>query len=88
MVRIEYELFGFICPYFADVFEGCEALEGFEPAAIIVCVDELWRWGGQLVVAGVIGELDALFGEAQDMFVPCRLGQAADAMALQTAMQR
>jgi len=34
MGRIECESFGFDCPYFADVFEGCEALEGLEAFGI------------------------------------------------------
>ena len=46
------------CPYFADVFEGCEALEGFEPPPVIVGVNEVVEVGSQLRVAVVVVSLD------------------------------
>ena len=54
MVWIEYESFRFICPYFAGVFVWGEALQGFEPAAIIVGVDEVVEVCGQLGMAIVM----------------------------------
>ena len=41
MERIEVESFGLFCPAFADVFVGCEAFEGLQPAAEIVGIDEV-----------------------------------------------
>ena len=49
------------CPDFADVFEGCEALEGLEPPPIIICVDEVVEVGGQLGVAVVMVSFDGRF---------------------------
>ena len=46
------------CPDFADVFEGCEALEGLEPPPIIICVDAVVEVGGQLGVAVVMVSFD------------------------------
>jgi hypothetical protein len=47
----ECESFGFDCPDFADVFVGGEALEGLEPASIIVGVDEVAEVGLELSMA-------------------------------------
>ena len=58
MVRVECESFGFACPDFADVFEGREALEGLETAAIIVGVDEVVEVGLELPVAIVMVAFD------------------------------
>ena len=57
------------CPDFADVFEGCEALESFEPTPVIVCVDEVVEVGGQLGVAVVMVSFDGrLLDRAGDPF--------------------
>ena len=47
------ESFWFLCPYFADVFEGRETLEGFEPPPIIMGVDEVVQVGVELPMAFV-----------------------------------
>jgi hypothetical protein len=49
------------CPYCADVFEGCEALEGLQPPPIIVGIDEVVKVGSQLRVAIVMVSLDGCF---------------------------
>ena len=41
MVWVEFKSVGFGCPYFADVFEGRETLEGLQPSAVIVGIDEV-----------------------------------------------
>ena len=46
------------CPYFADVFEGCEALEGLETPSIIVGVDEVAEVGLELSMAIVMVAFD------------------------------
>ena len=46
------------CPYFADVFEGCEPLEGLQPEPIIICVDEVVEVGSPLSVAVIMVSLD------------------------------
>jgi hypothetical protein len=38
---IEAEPFGLVCPDFADELIGCETFEDLEPAAEIVCGDEV-----------------------------------------------
>lgn len=48
----------FGCPYFADVFEGCEALVGHQPSAEIVGVDEVVEVCGQLGMAVVMKTVD------------------------------
>ena len=52
------ESFWFLCPYFADVFEGREALEGFEPPPIIIGVDEVVKVGVELPMAFVMIAFD------------------------------
>ena len=52
MARIECEAFRFICPYFADLFVGREALQGFETATIIIGINSFVQVGSQLGVAG------------------------------------
>jgi hypothetical protein len=47
------------CPYLADIFEGCEALEGLQPTAIIVGVDEVVEVRSQLCVAVIMVAFDA-----------------------------
>ena len=49
------------CPYFADVFEGREALEGLQPTPVIVGVNEVVEVGGQLRVAVVMVSLEGCF---------------------------
>jgi|GEM_PF-3096693 hypothetical protein len=44
----------FSCPHFADVFEGCESLEGLQPPTIIVGVNEVVEMRGQLGMAVII----------------------------------
>ena len=48
------ESFWFLCPYCADVFEGREAREGFEPPPIIIGVDEVVKGGVELSMALVM----------------------------------
>lgn len=55
---IECELFGFDCPDFADVFEGREALEGFETASIIVGIDGVVEMRRQLRMAVIMVPFD------------------------------
>src|SRR6185312_2827964 len=52
------ESVGFLGPYFADVFEGREALEGFEPPPIIIGVDEVVKVGVELPMAFVMIAFD------------------------------
>jgi hypothetical protein len=47
------------CPYFADVFEGREALEGLQPPPIIVGVDEVVEMRRQLRVAVIMVPFDS-----------------------------
>ena len=56
MVWIEFESFGFFCPCFDDEFIGRQTLESFEPAGIVVCVDE--EMGFELLMAIVVVALD------------------------------
>ena len=59
------------CPYFADVFEGCEALECFEPAPIIVCVDEVVEVRSQQGMAVIMVSFDgSLLGRPVHPFDP------------------
>ncbi len=44
------------CPYFADVFEGREALEGLQPPPIIVGVDEVVQDNGMSAWLDVEGD--------------------------------
>ena len=55
---IECESFGLDCPDFADVFEGCEALEGLEATSVIIGVDEVVEVGVKLLVAVVMIAFD------------------------------
>lgn len=50
--------FWFLCLDFADVFEGREALEGFEPPPIIIRVDEVVKVGVELPMALVMVAFD------------------------------
>jgi hypothetical protein len=47
---IEFESFGFICPYFADIFIGCEALESLQTPCVIVGIYEVREMAAKLVV--------------------------------------
>ena len=38
---IKFESFGFFCLCVHDEFVGRQTLESFEPAGIVVCVDEV-----------------------------------------------
>ena len=57
--QIEDKSVWFDCPYFADVFEGCEALEGLQSSPIVICVDEVVEVGGELGMAVVMVSLDS-----------------------------
>jgi hypothetical protein len=46
------------CPYFADVFEGCEALKGLQSPSIIVGIDKVVEVRGQLGMAVVMVAFD------------------------------
>jgi hypothetical protein len=48
----------FLGPYFADGFEGREALEGFEPPPIGIGVDEVVQVGVELPMALVMRPVD------------------------------
>ena len=61
MDRIYPEPFRFGCPLFADEFVGCQALEGLEPAAEVVCVDEVGEVLPQLRVIVIVEALDGGF---------------------------
>lgn len=41
MERIKDESIWLFCPELADIFVGCEALEGFEPLGKIITHDEV-----------------------------------------------
>lgn len=58
---IEGKSLGFDCPSFADVFEGCEALECLQPQPIIVGVDEVVEVCSQLGMAVVMVAFDGGF---------------------------
>ena len=51
---IECESSWVFCPDFADIFVRGEPLEGFEPATVIVSVDEVGQMALQLSVAVVV----------------------------------
>jgi hypothetical protein len=55
---IEDESIRLFCPCLADVFVGCQALEGLEPASKVVGRDEVGEVAAQLVVGFVIVALD------------------------------
>ena len=48
----------FGCPHFADVFEGCESLEGLQLPPIIVGVNEVVEMRGQLGMAVIMVSFD------------------------------
>lgn len=58
---IEFESFGVFCPCFDDEFIGRQTLESFEPAGIVVCVDEVGEMGFELLMAIVVVALDGGF---------------------------
>ncbi len=53
--------FGFACPHFADVFEGREALEGLQPAPVVVGVDEVVEAGFKSPIAVIVIAFDGSF---------------------------
>ena len=57
--RVDPESLWFICPEFADVFVGREALEGFEATAKIVGVHEVGEMGFELLVTVVVVAFDS-----------------------------
>ena len=59
MDRVDPNFLWLICPEFADVFSGREALPGFEAAAEIVGVDEAGTMGFELFVVIVIVAFDS-----------------------------
>jgi len=59
--RIERKSILLSCPHFADVFEGREALEGLQPAPIIVGVDEVVEAGFELPVTVIVIAFDGRF---------------------------
>ena len=52
---------GFFCPCFHDEFVGRQTLESFEPAGIVVCVDEVGEVGFELLMPVVMVALDGGF---------------------------
>lgn len=61
MDRIYPEPFRLGCPLFADEFIGCQAFEGLEPAAEVVCIDEVGEVLPQLRVIVIVEALDGGF---------------------------
>lgn len=57
---VEPEAFGLFCPLFADGFEGCEALQRFEPAGAVVGIDEVSEMASQLRVIIVVEAFDGV----------------------------
>lgn len=55
---VESESFWFFCPYFADVFVGGEALQGFEAFCVVIGIDEVREVLLQLVVAVIVIAFD------------------------------
>ena len=49
------------CPLFTDEFVGCQTLEGLEPAAEVVCIDEVGEVLPQLRVIVIVEALDGGF---------------------------
>ena len=52
--RFAFESIWFVCPGFADGFEGREPLQGFEPLGEVVSVEERCEVLAELVVAVVV----------------------------------
>jgi hypothetical protein len=69
---IEAEPFGFVCPDFADELIGCETFEDLEPAAEIVCGDEVDQMLAELVVIVAVEAFDVAPGStrAQTQNIP------------------
>lgn len=55
---VDVKSVGFGCSYFGDVFEGREALEGFEPPPVVVGIDEVVEVGRQLGMAIIMVPFD------------------------------
>ena len=53
--------FWLFCPRFGDEFVGCEALQGLETPAVIVCVNEIGEVALELPMAVVMIALDGGF---------------------------
>ena len=51
------------CPYFADVFERCEALEGLQSPPVIVGIDEVVEKRSQLGVAVTMVSFDGALSD-------------------------
>ncbi len=64
----------FSCPHFADVFEGCESLEGLQPPTIIVGVNEVVEMRGQLGMAVIMSKIRPYGGAKVDQFLVERDG--------------
>ncbi len=58
MVWIEVKPVRLGCPYFADVFEGRESLEGLQPPSIIVGIDEVVEMRRELCMAVIMVPFD------------------------------
>lgn len=66
---IEFESFGVFCPCFDDEFIGRQTLESFEPAGIVVCVDEVGEVGFELLMPVVMVALDGGFFDRPVQYV-------------------
>jgi hypothetical protein len=59
--RVEFESFWLGSPAFADVFVGCEALQGLQPPSVVVGGDEVGKVSFELIVSIVMVALDGRF---------------------------
>lgn len=59
--RVEFESFWLGSPAFANVFVGCEAIQGLQPPSIVVGVDEVGKVSFELIVSIVVIALDGRF---------------------------
>ena len=71
-IRIDFESSGVFCPDASDIFVGCEATEGLEPASMVVGVDEQLEMLPEFVMAAVVIAFD---GSVLDGPVPRSAGR-------------
>mgnify|MGYP007000750092 CR=1 FL=1 len=61
MERVESESFWLGSPALADVFVGCETLQGLQPPSVVVGGDEVGKVGFELIVSIVMVAFDGCF---------------------------
>src|SRR5260370_41387918 len=76
---IEDESTRLFCPCLADVFVGCQALQGLEPASKVVGGDEVGEVAAQLVVGFIVVALDRYLFEGGSCVRPGRWSRDASA---------